>query len=61
MEPPNNGHIGSRPFVRCREVSLAGRLTHNLVLPLTTLYRLLLKHILVAITTWPKLFEFDKT
>ena len=19
VEPPNNGHIGSRPFVRCRE------------------------------------------
>ena len=44
VEPPNNGHIGSRPFVRCREVSLSGRLTHNLDLPLRTLYRLLLKH-----------------
>ena len=44
VEPPNNGHIGSRPFVRCREVSLSGRLTHNLVLPLSTIYQLLLKH-----------------
>ena len=41
VEPPNNGHIGSRPFVCCREVSLSGRLTHNLVQPLSTL---LLKH-----------------
>ena len=53
MEPPNNGHIGSRPFVHCREVSLSGRLTHNLVLLLIILYRLLLKH-------WPELFEFHK-
>ena len=38
VEPPNNGHIGSRPFVRCREVSLSRRLTHSLDLPLSTLY-----------------------
>ena len=44
VEPPNNGRIGSRPFVRCREVSLSGRLAHNLVLPLSTIYQLLLKH-----------------
>ena len=44
VEPPNNGHIGSTPFVRCREVSLSGRLTHNLVLPIRTIYRPLLKH-----------------
>ena len=44
VEPLNNGRIGSRPFVRCREVSLSGRLTHNLVQPLSTLYRLLFKH-----------------
>ena len=56
VEPPNNGHIGSRSFVRCREVSLSGRLTHNLDLPLRTLYRLL--RILVAIATWPELLNF---
>ena len=37
--------LGAGLFFHCREVPLSGRLTHNLVLPLSTLYRLLLKHI----------------
>ena len=33
VEPPNNGHIGSRPFVCCREVSLSGRLIQTWFYP----------------------------
>lgn len=61
MEPLNNSHIGSSPFVYCRGVSLSGRLTHNLVITLSTLSTNCCLSTLAAIITWFELFEFVNT